>query len=126
MDLRDLFDDAVGAEEPKLAADAGAEAADLRGRGTAGTWVEQLAQVAVAETGRGEFAAGDGLKQGQVIGVAESEGFLTSGLWPLTSDLWLAGAFEAGAGGTGAGTSGGLLSRRKTRDICLSLWSPPP
>ena len=74
MGLWDLFDDAVGSEHPQLAADAGAEAADLLGRGTPGAGAEEAAQVAVAETGRGEFAAGDGLKQGQVLGVAKSEG----------------------------------------------------
>jgi hypothetical protein len=70
----DLADDAVGREEPKPAADAGTEAAEFGGRGTAGAGVERVARVAVAEAGGGELATGDGLDEGEVIGIALAEG----------------------------------------------------
>jgi len=50
----DLVDDAVGAEEPKAAADSGAKASEFLGRGPASVGKEEAAQVAVAEAGRGE------------------------------------------------------------------------
>ena len=86
----------MGAEEAKPAADAGAEAAEFIGRGTAGDRVEESAQVAVAEASRGEFAAGDGLKQGQVIGIAEAEGAETPA---VVEDRTGDGVEETGAWG---------------------------
>src|SRR5437773_8710410 len=57
--LRDLADDAMGAEQPQETTDFAREAARIRVG--LGQHIQPLAQVVVAETGDNEFAAGDGL-----------------------------------------------------------------
>jgi hypothetical protein len=86
----------MGAEEPEIAADAGIRAAEFVAPGTPGAGVEQTTQVAVAETGLGEFAARDGIEQDQVIKVAESQG---AEAMAAVADRTGNGVEEPGAGG---------------------------
>ena len=68
----DFSDEAMSAQDAELAADAGGEFLDV-GRGCVEVGVEQAAQVAVAKACGGEFATGDGLEQGDVVGLADPQ-----------------------------------------------------
>jgi hypothetical protein len=57
----------VGAEQAELAADPGRIAADRGDWRVAAGGIQQVAEVAVAEAGAGELAAGDGLEQREVV-----------------------------------------------------------
>jgi hypothetical protein len=71
MGLGDLLGDPVGAEQAKLAGDLGGEPARVSGRCGACGRVEEAAQVAIAEAGDGELAAGDGLQEGILSSTAD-------------------------------------------------------
>lgn len=73
MGLRDLRDHAVGTKAAELTAGLAGEPADVSGSVRA---VDQASDVAVAKAGRGEFASGDGLKEGEVVGIAEAQSAL--------------------------------------------------
>jgi len=63
MGLRDLANDAVGAQEAKLPGDFCGTASLLGRRGRERGRVEEAAEIAVAEAGGCELAPGDGTKE---------------------------------------------------------------
>src|SRR3990170_3320983 len=72
--LGDLLDDTVSTEQTELTGDLRGEPADIGGRRGIRGRVEEAAQVAIAEAGGSELAAGHGLQEGEVVGVADAEG----------------------------------------------------
>lgn len=63
----------MSAQDAELAADAGGEFSDVGCGFVEVGGVEQAAQVAVAKACGGEFATGDGLEQGDVVGIADPQ-----------------------------------------------------
>lgn len=62
----------MGPQETELAADLGAEASRVVVRWFGG--MEEGSQIAVTEAGGGKLTAADGFEQGQVGGVADTQG----------------------------------------------------
>lgn len=74
MGFRDLANDAVGAKEASAPGDLGGTASLLVERSGERSRVNPVADVAVAETGRGKLAPRDGVKEAEVLGVANAQG----------------------------------------------------
>jgi hypothetical protein len=71
--LGDLLDDTVSTEQTELTGDLCGEPAHVRGRRGRRGRMEEAAQVTIAEASGGELAAGHGLQEREVGGVADAE-----------------------------------------------------